>query len=233
MTKLIVWLFLYALIQFLSVALNTPLLVLGAEIVFWAELYLYLRKRNHLCFFGICCPMLRPFYSFVLLLLVPTVQLLFFGIPKTSAPEALNILLTVLAEEMAFRVIVPTLLIDRCRLSVSPAIFLSSLLFAAFHALNLLKEISLATVILQMIFAFCAGYAFCVSVQRSGSIFPSCVIHALINLTAADDIILSPKSIILIVLSSIFFLFWGICAKISKGRYLPLCSAKQNTISVP
>ena len=98
-------------------------------------------------------------------------------------------LLTALAEEMGFRILLPKMLAEHIHCSVKKSIFISSIAFGLFHGVNLLSGAAVPYVLLQMLYAFCAGLAFCAMVQKTKSVLPSVVLHALINWTAGSQII--------------------------------------------
>ena len=189
-TDCIVWISAYAALRFLFFFFAIPydsLLAIAADIFYWAALFLHLRRGHSLLECGICIPSRPWFRSAAVLLLIPALQCFLYGFPGTSLRELLVLLFAALAEEMAFRVLLPKLLSKQMHVSAINATLFSSIIFALFHGAAHLAAASLPIVLLQMLYAFCAGCAFCAVVQRTKSVLPSLALHALINWTAGEQ----------------------------------------------
>lgn len=183
--------------------------LLPAEAFFWAALFLHLRKKGLLTRYGLTRPSFSKLTSAFILVIIPAVQFVLFRITAGSAAETLMLLFSALAEETAFRILIPGLLQDALCCSVKMTALLSSAAFASFHALNIHAGLPPATVLLQILYAFCAGYAFFALVRSSGSLFSSVILHAAINLTSPADPAGSGPSVLLILLFSLILLIWG------------------------
>ena len=189
-TDCIIWTSVYATLRFLFFIFAIPydsLLVITTDIFYWAALFLHLQRKHLLSECGICIPPRPWFRSAAVLLLIPALQCFLYGFPGTSLRELLVLLLAALAEEMAFRVLLPKLLSEQMHVSVVNVALFSNIIFALFHGATRLAVASLPIVLLQMLYAFCAGCAFCALVQRTKSVLPSVALHALINWTAGEQ----------------------------------------------
>lgn len=186
----VIWVSLYALTQiFFRIFTITydSMLAIAVNISYWIALFMHLKRENLLSKCGICIP-LHPWHqSAVILLLIPAFQCFLYGFPRVSPRELLVLLLAVLAEEIAFRMLLPKILLERIQISVINATFFSSIIFALFHGVSSFKAESLTIVLLQVLYAFCAGWAFCALTQRTSSVLPSIALHTLINWTAGGQ----------------------------------------------
>ena len=191
------WAFAYFALQQLLSLFNVPfdsVLVIAAELLYWTALFLHLRRKKLLTEYGIRLPELERTCSAVILLIIPIWQCILYGLPAASIREWMLLLLAAMAEEMAFRVLLPKLLTEQIHISAGTSAVLSSLVFALFHGVDLFSGVSLPVVLLQMLDAFCAGCAFCMMVKRTKSVLPPIILHTLINLTAGNqsaDVLLS------------------------------------------
>ena len=187
-----IWISLYAILQlfiyFLVDHIRLEWLV-AAESMYWAALLLHLRKKKLLIEYGMCLPVFCELYSAVILLAIPAINCVSYGVQTALAEEMILILLTSLAEEMAFRVLLPKLLSEKMHCSVKKSIIISSIAFGLFHGVNLLSGAAGPDVLIQMLYAFCAGLTFCAMVQKTKSVLPSVILHALINWTAGSQIV--------------------------------------------
>ena len=189
-TDCIIWVSVYAAFRFLFFIFAIPsdsLPAIAADIFYWAALFLHLQREHSLSEYGVCIPPRPWLQSAVVLLLIPALQCFLYGSPGISLRELLVLLFAALAEEMAFRVLLPKLLSKQMHVSVINATLFSSIIFSLFHGAARFAAASLPIVLLQMLYAFCAGCAFCALVQRTKSVLPSVALHALINWTAIEQ----------------------------------------------
>ena len=189
-TDCIIWVSVYTALRFFFFVFSIPydsLLAIAADVFYWAALFMYLQRKHLLLECGICIPSRPWLQSAVVLLLIPALQCFLYGSPGISLRELLVLLFAALAEEMAFRVLLPKLLSKQMHVSAINATLFSSIIFALFHGATCFAVASLPIVLLQMLYAFCAGYAFCALVQKTKSVLPSVALHALINWTAIEQ----------------------------------------------
>lgn len=142
----------------------------------------------------------RPASS-LLILWFPALYLLFFallpavlGLPPagTLLFIALNTVLVGLSEEWLFRGVLFQGL--RSRLSMWPAILLTSLLFGAVHVLNVITTGQLAEAVVQAVAAFMSGMLLIALLIRTGSIWVSITYHALWDFGTFVTSATSPKT---------------------------------------
>ena len=158
------------------------------RIAYWTVLFWYLYRRGRLSAYGFCLPRFAEMRLSCALLVIPAVQTALFGLAGVSGAAALLSLLDALAEETAFRALLPGLLCERTKLSAGRVALLTCLAFSLFHGVNLLSGAAPSAVLLQMLYAFCAGYAFCATVLQTKSLLPAVILHAAINLTSGQQI---------------------------------------------
>ncbi len=125
--------------------------------------------------------------SLLLTLPVAIYLALFFGMalyvglpaPKIVGIVVVNAVLVGISEELACRGVLFQGF--RARFRVWPAIWLTSLIFAALHVLNgfVIGNFGIAAV--QALAAFCTGMLFMAIRIRTGSLYPCIVLHALWN----------------------------------------------------
>ena len=189
-TDCVIWVSVYAAFRFLFFIFAIPydsLSAIAADIFYWTALFLHLQRERSLRKCGICIPTRLRFRFAVTLLLIPAFQCILYGAPGVSLREAAALLLAALAEEMAFRVLLPRLLSEKIHASLINSVLFSSIIFALFHGVTRFAAAALPAVLLQMLYAFCAGCAFCALVQRTKSVLPSAALHTLINWTAGEQ----------------------------------------------
>ena len=142
----------------------------------------------------------RPASS-LLILWFPALYLLFFallpavlGLPPagTLLFIALNTALIGLSEEWMFRGVLFQGL--RSRLSMWPAILLTSLLFGAVHVLNVITTGQLAEAAVQAVAAFMSGMLLIALLIRTGSIWVPITYHALWDFGTFVTSATSPKT---------------------------------------
>ena len=163
--------------------------VTASTVFYWFLLFLHLRKRKLLSEYGFRLSRLHRARSAGALLIIPILQCLLYGLPIFSVKERLVILLATLAEEVGFRILLPKIMAEYIHCSVKKSIFISSIAFGLFHGVNLLSGAAVPYVLLQMLYAFFAGLAFCAMVQKTKSVLPSVILHTLINWTAGSQIV--------------------------------------------
>ena len=125
--------------------------------------------------------------SLLLTLPVAIYLALFFGLavylglpsPKIVGIVVLNAILVGISEELACRGILFQGF--RARFRVWPAIWRTSLIFAAMHVLNGFVTGQFGIAAVQSLAAFCTGMLFMAIRVRTGSLFPCMVLHALWN----------------------------------------------------
>lgn len=117
-------------------------------------------------------------FPVLFLCLIATVMLL-TGVPPIGVVGfvALNTALVGFSEEVMFRGVIYRALEER--MSVWPAIILTSLAFGAVHVANVLITGDLQAAALQAVAATMSGFIFMAIVIRTGSIWPAIVYHAL------------------------------------------------------
>ncbi len=208
---LLFWVLIYSGLHILPLflPLSEGYFLLLAEAFYWTALFLHLRKKNLLSRFALTKPSFSKLLSSRILLLIPAIQWIIFGITAGSAKEIVLLLFSALAEEIAFRALIPDLLQNSLGCSVRITDLLSSAAFAVFHAVNLHAGLLPVAVFLQMLFAFCAGYAFFALVRSSESLFSSVLLHTAINLTAPANPMNKRLSVLLVSLFSLILLIWG------------------------
>jgi membrane protease YdiL (CAAX protease family) len=101
------------------------------------------------------------------------------GLPPTSVVifVSINTMLVGFSEELMFRGILLQGLLSR--LSIWPAIWVTSALFGAVHVLNVFITGELLASMIQAVAAFMSGMMFMAIRIRSGSLWPAIVYHAL------------------------------------------------------
>ena len=158
-------------------------------------LLVWLGYRRRLRAYRICKPVLtgRTGLTVMALLLILPAANLISGGSFAGGRTAVLMLGTVTVEEVFFRGIllaepgtsgIPMfeLLADRPDHAKA---FISSGLFAAFHAVNVIGGEEWMQVVPQIIFAFCAGMLFAAVTLRTDSLLPAAAGHYLINITAS------------------------------------------------
>ncbi len=132
----------------------------------------------------------------------PALYLLFFallpavlGLPPagTLLFLAMNTALIGLSEEWMFRGVLFQGL--RSRLTMWPAILLTSLLFGAVHVLNVITTGQLAEAVVQAVAAFMSGMVLLALLIRTGSIWVPIVYHALWDFGTFVTSAASPKTV--------------------------------------
>jgi uncharacterized protein len=97
--------------------------------------------------------------------------------PRVLLFVAINTALVGLSEELMFRGVL--FAGCRARLALWPAMLLSSALFGAAHALNVLATGQLEAALLQSACAFLQGFGYLAIRLRTGSLWPVALVHAL------------------------------------------------------
>jgi membrane protease YdiL (CAAX protease family) len=134
---------------------------------------------------GLVAPVSRR--SLLLTLPVAVYLALFFGMafylglpsPRIVGFVVVNALLVGVSEELACRGVLFQGF--RSRFRVWPAIWLTSLIFAAMHVLNGFVTGQFGIAAIQSLAAFCTGMLFMAIRVRTGSIYPCVVLHGLWN----------------------------------------------------
>ncbi len=150
------------------------------------------------------CPVWLP------LLLLPAGNLLaaLFSPVSVSPRTLLLSLAAAAAEELFFRLfLLKTVLLPRVKPCLS--IFVTAVLFAAAHLLNLRSGALLTGVLLQFLCAFCVSVWAGAVVWRKHSILLPLLAHVLLNLTAVTEGKLFPAAASLIVLGAGILLMRG------------------------
>lgn len=154
------------------------MLTLTLLTAYWTALLLCVKRNNRAAAYGICrvkhldrrdCAMLLP-----LLVLLPAVNLIAFGIPKLTLLTAAYIVYTAFGEEFFFRGFLPEALRGKCGMLAGAA--LNALLFALMHCFNGASAV-------QLVCAAGAGFALAASRYLTGSLAIPVVIHFCINLS--------------------------------------------------
>ena len=92
------------------------------------------------------------------------------------------------------------------------AVIVSSVTFGIGHIVNLLNGAALVPTLLQICYAFAAGYLFVVIFQKSGSILPCIITHCLVNslsifnIDNALSLYIAPAFLIIIPLAYAFYI---------------------------
>lgn len=123
---------------------------------------------------------------------------LLFSLPFLigKAPLSLVVLAVVISlmvgfvEEGVFRGLIIRILLPK---GILQAVLLSSVIFAALHLLNLLSGFPLAYVVGQMIIGFGLGILFAAIRLRTGSIWPTLLLHGIFDSTGLLLLALNPK----------------------------------------
>ncbi len=137
--------------------------------------------------------------SLLLTLPVAVYLAFFFGLalylglpsPKIVGIVALNAVLVGISEELACRGILFQGF--RARFRIWPAIWLTSLIFAAMHVLNGFVTGQFGIAAVQSLAAFCTGMLFMAIRVRTGSLYPCMVLHALWNTGALLAVLAAVK----------------------------------------
>ncbi len=114
--------------------------------------------------------------------------------------------LTAFAEELLFRGILPAKLNEVFQFRKMKCAIVANVLFALLHTVNFLSGDLGAVVVIQVIFAFCAGFCFYGLAERTGSIIPSTILHFLMNISAVS-VMEMRYDIIWIIISLLCFLY--------------------------
>lgn len=185
--SIIVFLLIYGFAHFAAHRISSDTsaeqsLAIAFDAVFWLVVFFYLRRSNGLKKFGICMPKgIRP-VDFMLLLL-PMIQFCYQPV-GISAAACLYYAEIAFAEEMLFRSVLPRILHRYFKPSAYANVLVCGVIFGVLHAVNLFAGDSLSTVLVQVVYASCAGVCFAVLKCSSGSIFPPFLLHTLMNCTA-------------------------------------------------
>ncbi len=146
------------------------------------------------------------------ILLFPACNLL-SGLPVFGI-SMLYAALAAVAEECFFRGFVFTALQKRGRYL---AAVLSSLAFALLHFVNL-ANYPLDYTLLQVVAAFCVGFALCGLLWKTKKLLPCLLCHLLINLTGQE--VLTPLSVGLTILCIFLYAGFGILLLRNKDEVL-------------
>lgn len=197
----------YSIIHFILSLLNisyNSIYSISINIFFWIIVFLFLKKKNSLINYNFCLPKSSWLKVSLLLFIMPILQLIIQGIDKLSLIEVVSLLLSVLTEEFAFRVVLTKILKDEFNISNKLSIILSSLIFAAFHIISPNYDLSISYIIFKLLFAFCSGCALCVLTQNTGSLLPSVILHFLINIVSTPQVLNRIQIISTIIISLVF-----------------------------
>lgn len=134
-------------------------------------------------YYGLTCRPrpLKPWYLIPFLVLV-TGNLwggIRISLSRGLAVDAGDMVLVGFLEELLFRGFLYRGL--RSRLRPQPAVILAALLFGLIHGANLVAGQGLLPTVLQILFAVAGGFLFTMVYDRSGSLLPCIVTHALVN----------------------------------------------------
>ncbi|WP_242940527.1 CPBP family intramembrane glutamic endopeptidase [Anaeromicropila populeti] len=121
------------------------------------------------------------------------------------------------SEEMSCRGV---LLQELKHLGKASSIITSSVIFGCLHMLNLLKGVDIGSTIIQIIFAVGFGLTMAIVRYETSFILPQILVHALwdFNSKISDDTNLSARLELLIWLSLVIVVLWGIFLYIRKRR---------------
>ncbi len=179
-------------------------------LIYAVALIVYLlrqRKKRYLFGFNIRIKPIDCLY-FLPLLILPAVNIILLD--NLFDPFTIILFMGVcVIEEIFFRNFLFFALNQRFSLILS--IILSSVIFALFHAVNLLNSFDILFVSLQIVSSFAVGVCFSALAIKFKSLLPSAVAHFLINLTGMG-VISTQKWVwaVLIGASSIIYLVYGL-----------------------
>lgn len=203
------WLLLYGFIYSVSGTLarrlDQPYILFALFIsVYWVILLHFLFRRKRCRIYGICLPEEDAACGKLILaaLSFAAANLMLYGcsgqwsvgwhsLPLTTlAGECVLTVMAVWGEEVFFRGVLPEKLSEH--LGRTAAGWISVLLFAVLHFVNLWQLGSVCYVLVQTLCAAALGMILLRLRQQSGSLIPGTAVHALINLTAVPAELLFP-----------------------------------------
>lgn len=162
-----------------------------------AIIFLMIRKREPLSYFGICVWECDNFFKVTFLLfLVPLVNLpyLFSGAKINIASAIISSIFVGIMEELIFRSFLCRSIEQRS--DQNKAIIISSVIFGCFHLVNI-GNYPLIYVLLQVLYAFAMGIVFAVIFYKTKSLLPCIIVHSIVDFLGAFS--LAPIFIIEII----------------------------------
>ncbi len=121
-------------------------------------------------------------------LLLPLVNVAFmldkYGTFIFSYQTLLMISLAAIGEEIIFRFCLQNFLLSKAKLSVIISVWITNIIFALSHLLNLMSYASMGYVLVQVFCAFAVGVCLSVMYAKTRSLVSCIFLHILINLTS-------------------------------------------------
>lgn len=193
-------------------ALRAAGATLWAPLAYLAAMVLWCFRTGRAAALGLALPRKLPLLSLYPLGVLPAWNLLYAGLPAWDAGTMLPLALGALAEELFFRGALLALLEKK---RPGSGVFLSALLFAAYHCLP--PDPSAA----QIWCALAAGVCYGDAALRTGSLLPALLAHIAVNLTGPGQIA-SPQ--LSLWLCAGVCLLWGVSRTIQRKKDL-LCNS--------
>ena len=180
--------------------------------IFLLCLILFVKKKGLLNYYGfVKVSKYKEFLYYIPLIIISTVNLWNgFNINNTFS-EILFYILTMFCvgflEELLFRGFLFRMIEKE---NVNCAIIISSLTFGLGHIINLINGASLIPTLIQICYAVVLGYLFVTIFHKGGSIYPCCISHAVINVTAIFSINNNISSYVAPVIIFVLAIFYAI-----------------------
>lgn len=180
--------------------------------IFLLCLILFVKKKGLLNYYGfVKVSKYKEFLYYIPLIIISTVNLWNgFNINNTFS-EILFYILTMFCvgflEELLFRGFLFRMIEKE---NVNCAIIISSLTFGLGHIINLINGASLIPTLIQICYAVVLGYLFVTIFHKGGSIYPCCISHAVINVTAIFSINNNISSSVAPVIIFVLAIFYAI-----------------------
>lgn len=181
----------------------------SAMLLYTLMLFLWICRTGRTQTVGLHIPRCSPgkWLNLVPLLLLPSYNLLTTDIIVPDLSTAALMLSAAVTEEVFFRGFLLHYLVKTSELA---GIYLSSILFAAFHLVNFTQGTDPAYIWMQVICAFAAGLCYSTAAISIGSLLPCIAAHFLTNITGSSQLAQSGPEAAGLWMCILVCICWGI-----------------------